>query len=459
MPDPTGGTATMDELVKQLAGVAEGVETGLSGIRSDMKASETRATEATASIAAKLAAAEAQINELRSSLDKNRLSLPGLESEVQKGNLRLGHFLQAGAIARTNPAEAERQFPLVLEVHRQLVKHGPEDMVKRLLTTEVASGAGYLVAEQVSGEFIKKTYAGTALNAVGARSITGITGWPYIVNRQTGGATAYYIALGGALTASQLSTGRVTFSPKKLGCLTGLTREQITYSTPSALQLVEDDFQQAMGLLIDLKSIEGVGGQFEPLGLVNSPGVGAIDLTADLGFGAAANGRDLVDWIMKHIFNVVEESNALRGPASFGYILHTKLKNILKQQQVAFTNNGAAVLQNIGTSPTFGVGLMSDEQLKGIYGALGHSTQFASNLTVGTSSDGARIIAGNWLNFWSILWGGMVVDYSNTAVVGSDNAFTQDLQFVKVVTLHDCGPVRPTDFQIATGCRTVRTGV
>lgn len=441
------------DLEAKLDGITKTVEGGFADVRATLKAQGDETGAKLAASEARAAQLEKDLAELKASLEERRVSLPGVEDLVKDKKIRVGDFIAAAAIGRRDKAEAARRFPLVKEVSEQCFKRVSDEMMTRLLSTETDAAAGYLVPEQVSAEFVATLYAKTALGAVGARQITGLTGWPYKVNRQTGSATAYWVGEGKAITASDIAVGRISFTPRKAGVISGLTNEQLMFSSPNAMSIVEDDFRRKLALLIDLGAMEGTGGEYQPLGLASFPGIGTYNGVTDPTTVAA--GRDLRSYHMLRIRHQAEEANIPMD--SFGFVMHTKQKNILALENMQ-SFEATSPPENIGFPRMFGNGIITDEQLRALFGPIGHSTNFSSNLAAGSSSDGANVIAGNWPMFWSIFWGGMAILQANTPVVGPNNAFTDDLTYIRATMLTDSGPVRPGDFILASGFRTTHSG-
>ncbi len=453
---------TVPDMRDLLSSLTEKVEGGIGELRKDLEG-ERNAREsaegALQEITGKQAEMAEQMEGLKRSLDENRVRLPGVEDEVKKGNVRMGDFLASALVEhKQGAAEADRQFGLAREMSREVMKRLPETAEMRVLSSEISTGAGSLVPEEVSSEFISALYPMTAMGAVGARSITGVTGSPYRVNRQSGKSTFYWVGENNGPDASQISTGRVNFTPRKGAVLSGMTDEQAMLSGPNLNSIIEEDMRRQFQLGLEKGALEGTGGEYQPLGLAFQDGVTNYDASNDP--TAAPNGRDLTDYHMVRMRQTTEEKNV--PMTGFGYVMHTKQKNILALQWNAEGGNVTA-----GTPDAFPhVGLLNppiytDEQIRARFGPIGHSTQFDSDLqpSGSSSTDHARLWAGNWANFWTVFWGVMVIKASNEATVNGQNAFINDLNFLKLTQLVDSAPVRPEDFLQSTDFRTNRSGV
>ncbi len=463
------GTATtpdLDALLQRLSGIigdaetarktAEGTSNRVNEIEAKVKAAEAR-----------LAAAEAQFSALKENQKRASFSLPGAEEEVKAGRLRFGHFIAAEAVrACAGEAEARKRFPIVYDIDAETRKSLTAEGEKRVLTTTIDSGAGFLVPEQIAQPIVDFAYPMTCLAKLGLTRITGATGEPYRVRKISGSGTAYMIGQTVAPTESAISVGRTNFYMRKIAALGSVSRELDQLGNPSAIAALEADFQTKIALKYEQQFADGIGGSYEVRGLAQytnaQDGINTYDATGtDNGSQTAqANGRDLRDFHMKRIRQIAEEANGAKTGGAFGFLMHTKLKNILAQQQLIQV---ASQKVDTGAAPMFGPGIVDDATLERLYGALAHSTNFASNLTIGGSSDGARVLGGFWGNVWTVEWGGLIVKQSEQGIINTSasnialNAFTQEAVIIMAVLAMDSASVRPSDLVLATGFRTVRT--
>lgn len=470
----TAAAPDVNELIGRLAGAlgsfedtrktaTAAVETAtqaanrINGIETKLDATQKALEEATRSLAA-----------VQKSQRSASFSLPGAEEEVRNGKVRFGHFVAAEAVrAAQGDSEARKRFPMVYDIDEETRKRLTTDGEKRVLTTTIDSGAGFLVPEEISNPIVEFAYPMTCLSKLGITRVTNAKGEPYRIRKMSGSGTAYMVGQTVAPTESAITFGRANLYMRKIAALGSVSRELDQLSNPSAIAALEADFQGKIALKYEQQVAEGIGGSYEMRGLSQYTnaldGINTLDATGtDNGsVTAQANGRDLRDHWMKRIRQIAEEANGAKSGGGFGYLMNTKLKNILSQQLVlpAATTQKA----DTGAVPMFGPGIVTDAQLEALYGPIAHSTQFAANLTVGGSSDGARVIGGYWGNTWTVEWGGLIVKQSDTAIINTSasnislNAFTQEAVILMVVMAADFAAVRPSDLVLATGFRTVRT--
>jgi HK97 family phage major capsid protein len=158
----------------------------------------------------------------------------------------------------------------------------PDQILTRGLTAGTASAAGDLIAQDFRPEsFIELLRNRMALDALGVTTMTGLTG-PVAFPRQTGAATAYWVAEGGDVTESTPSVDQVNLSPKTLGGYTELSRRLIMQASVDAEQWVRTELATVLALEIDRAALYGTGTSNQPQGLKNVTGINTED------FGAAA---------------------------------------------------------------------------------------------------------------------------------------------------------------------------
>jgi HK97 family phage major capsid protein len=111
---------------------------------------------------------------------------------------------------------------------------------------------------------------------LGGQVLSGLSG-NIAIPKQTGSATAYWIAEGAATTASDLALGMLELSPKTVSAKSGYTRNMLLQGNPSVEALVMNDLAAAIALAIDSAGFAGTGANGQPLGILNTTGIGAVD--------------------------------------------------------------------------------------------------------------------------------------------------------------------------------------
>lgn len=283
-------------------------------------------------------------------------------------------------------AGLEREASLAAAKHYGKDPQGfflPMDILKRDLTVGTATEGGHLVStDLMSGSFIDLLRKRMVIMSLGTQMMTGLVG-DIAIPRQTGGATAYWLAEAADATESQQAFDRVTMSPKTVAAFTEVTRKLVQQSSIDVEQLVMSDLAKTLALAIDLAAINGLGSSNQPRGILNTSGIGSV-----------AGGTDGLAPSYSHIIALETEVAADDADVgSLSYLTNTKVRGKLKGTEKA-TNTAQFVWQD-GNTP-----------LNGYKAAV--SNQVPSNLTKGTSSGVcSAIIFGNFNDLLVGWWGAL----------------------------------------------------
>lgn len=254
----------------------------------------------------------------------------------------------------------------------------PYDVMTRDLTVGTDSAGGYLVAtDLLGGSFIDMLRNAMMCVQMGATTLTGLVG-DVAIPKQTGGATAYWVAEAGAPTESQQTVAQVALSPKTVGAYTDYTRKLLLQSSIDVEQFVRRDLATVIGLAVDAAAINGSGSSNQPLGILGTSGIGAVAGGTN---GAAPDWADVVN-----LESQVAIDNALVG--NLGYMTNSKVRGKLKQTEKA-TDTAIFVYETPARAED-GFGFMNGYRV-------GITNQVPSDLDKGSSSGVcSAIIFGNW---------------------------------------------------------------
>ena len=281
----------------------------------------------------------------------------------------------------------------------------PTDVQKRDLLVGTPTAGGNLVAtELLSGSFIDLFRNAMVINQMGTRVLTGLVG-QIAIPKQTGAATAYWVAENGAPTESQQTVGQVTMTPKTVGAYTDISRRLTLQSSLDVEQMVNMDLATVLGLAVQQAAINGPGTGNQPSGLLTliTPSVvGGVN-------GLAPTWQNMID-----LETAVAVGNAAIG--SLGYLTSVKVRGKLKSTQKFSGTNGMPVW-DAGQQPINGYGV-------------GVTNAVPSNLTKGTSVGVASaILFGNFADLMIGMWGSLdiMVDPYTGSTAGT----------IRVVALQD----------------------
>lgn len=279
----------------------------------------------------------------------------------------------------------------------------PSDVQKRDLLVGTPTSGGNLVAtDLLTSSFIDLLRNKMMVVAMGARLLTGLQG-NIAIPRQTGGATAYWVAENGAPTESQQSVDQVAMAPKTVGAFTDISRKLTLQSSLDVEAFVRSDLATVLGLAIDLAAINGTGASNQPRGLLSTSGIGSI--------GGGTNGAAPTWEHMVALETAVAVANADIG--TLGYLTNAKVRGKLKTTSKVSGQNGF---------------VWDGTEVNG-YRA-GVTNQVPSNLTKGTAASiCSAILFGNWADLVIGQWGtlDLLVDPYTGSTAGT----------VRVVALQD----------------------
>lgn len=159
--------------------------------------------------------------------------------------------------------------------------HVPHDVLRRDLTASSATAAGDLIfTDARPGSFIELLRNRLALTTLGVQTLTGLTG-PVAIPKQTGAATAYWVAEKGTLTESNPTVGQINMTPKTCGAYTEFSRRLLIQSSMDVETMVRNELTAILALEIDRVALYGTGSSSQPLGLKNVTGINTKDFSAN----------------------------------------------------------------------------------------------------------------------------------------------------------------------------------
>jgi HK97 family phage major capsid protein/HK97 family phage prohead protease len=212
----------------------------------------------------------------------------------------------------------------------------PNEVLRRDLTVGSAASAGDLVGVDFRpGSFIELLRNRSALAGLGVASLTGLSG-NVAIPRQTGAATAYWVAESGAPTESNQTVDQVNLSPKTVGAFTDYSRKLMLQSSIDVEQMIRQDLATVLALEIDRVGLYGLGNSNQPLGVKLTTGINTVD------FGAATpTYAEVVD-----MESQIAADNADIG--AMAYLMNASMRGALKTKDKG-TDTGAYVFEPGGT--------------------------------------------------------------------------------------------------------------
>ena len=193
---------------------------------------------------------------------------------------------------------------------------------------------------------------------------------------------------GSDVSESDASFGSRSLSPKMCTATTSFSSKLLAQSSPSIEDFVRADIARAHAVMVDAAAIAGTGTAGQPLGILNTAGIGTVAIGTNGGVPVYAN---LVD-----LETAAANSNA--DETQMGFLTTPSIRSKLRKA-AEFVTFGEPAWQQSGTSP-------------GVGNVLGYSGMTSKNvpstLTKGTSVGVCHaIIFGAWdqlvIGEWGVL--------------------------------------------------------
>lgn len=151
---------------------------------------------------------------------------------------------------------------------------------KRDLNVTTATAGGNTVATDLMADsFIELLRNRSVVTRAGATVMNGLVG-NVAIPKQTGAATAYWVAESGAPTESEQTIAQVTMTPKTVGAFTDFSRRLILQSSIDVENMVRRDLASVIALAIDTAALYGTAASNQPRGLKNQTGINTRDFAA-----------------------------------------------------------------------------------------------------------------------------------------------------------------------------------
>lgn len=252
----------------------------------------------------------------------------------------------------------------------------------RDLLTSTNTGA-MLGTEHLHSAFIDSLRPEVPVMELGARVIPGLV-QDVVIPRQTAGTSAEWIAEDAAATESTPLYDGVPLAMKQLSANARLTRKMRKQALPALDQIIRDDLRREIAVKLNAAAINGAGTATEPLGLLNTPGIGSVEIGPDGGMLAWGH--------VTALMAAVENADA--GMGELGFLSNYKVKGRMLSTP-KFESGDTAILE---------------ADRKGAHVA-GYRALFTSlvpsDLTKGSGTSLSALIFGNWSDMLIGQWGGM----------------------------------------------------
>jgi HK97 family phage major capsid protein len=262
---------------------------------------------------------------------------------------------------------------------------------RREMNKTTATEGGNLVAtDLLVDSFIEMLRNAMAVQRAGATILGDLVG-DIAIPRQTGGATAYWVAESNNVTGSTPTVDQVPMKPKTVGAYTDISRKLLKQSSIDVEAFVRRDLSTTVALAIDLASLHGAGdASNEPTGIAGTTNVGVCYAGGAANNGVNVNGAALTWADIVNLETKLAVNNADIG--TLAYMTNAKVRGALKQ-----------TARVSGTDSRF---IWSDDAAAPLNGYPAWVTnQVSSTLSKGGATTLSAMFHGNWADLIIGMWG------------------------------------------------------
>ena len=201
-------------------------------------------------------------------------------------------------------------------------------------TAGVFGDGGALVgSNRLDAQFIDLIRNRSAFLNSGLTMLSGLEG-NVEIPKKLGSSTYYFVGENVDVTNSKLGFGLVNMIPRTIGVRVPISRRMMIQASPDVENLVRLDMAESVALGMDSTIGYGTGSTGQPLGIINTTGIGSVTLGggASKAFPAILGGgtHDCGDWADYVDLETALAANNLDA-GSMRYIMNSVVKGALKQ--------------------------------------------------------------------------------------------------------------------------------
>ena len=301
----------------------------------------------------------------------------------------------------------------------------PADIVTRGQATpqqrDIVAGAGgtgqYLVGTDTM-PMVEALQNALMVRRLGATVFTGLDG-DVSFPRENGQASVYWVGEGSDVTESTPGFQQISMTPKTAGAFTDLTRKFILQSSIDAENWLRGHLALKIAIAADLAAINGAGTPNEPMGILNTSGIGGVAM--------GANGGTVTYAKIVALENEISTDNALVNNMAF--LTNSVVRNTMRQTPEHATLSTGDWIYN-SSGPDQGE-------------VLGYPCYISNNvpstlLKSGSSNTGSHsaLIFGNWADLYLGFWSGIDINVDSSTLSKSGGVRVVALQDMDVALAH-----------------------
>lgn len=196
-----------------------------------------------------------------------------------------------------------------------------------------ADGGGLVGTNRLDAQFIDLIRNRSAFLNSGLTMLSGLQG-NVEIPKKLGTSQFYFVGENNDVANSKLTFGLVNMIPRTIGVRVPISRRMLNQSSPDIENLVRLDMAESVALGMDSSIGYGTGSNGQPLGIINTTGIGSVTLGggSSKAFPANVGGgtHDCGDWADYVDLETALAANNLDA-GSMRYIMNSVVKGALKQ--------------------------------------------------------------------------------------------------------------------------------
>jgi HK97 family phage major capsid protein len=213
-------------------------------------------------------------------------------------------------------------------------------------------GGALVGTNRLDAQFIDLIRNRSAFLNSGLTMLSGLDG-NVEIPKKLSSSQYYFVGENQDVTNSKLTFGLVNMIPRTIGARVPISRRMMLQSSPDIENLVRLDIAESIALGMDYTIGYGTGSNGQPLGIINTTGIGSVtfaggtakDFPASLGGGSALNCGDWGDYVDLETELAIDNLDA----GSMRHIGNSVVRGALKQTLRASAAGSDYIMTDAGT--------------------------------------------------------------------------------------------------------------
>lgn len=296
------------------------------------------------------------------------------------------------------------------------------------------TGMGVFLGPTQHGELIELIRASEVMSKVGATQLNLPPNGRLQMNKQTGATTAYWVGevpsnkSTPTITASEPTTGLLTFLAKKLAVLCKVPNELMRFAGPETEAFLRRDMATVAALEASKAMLDGTANGLRIKGLIT------YAIQSYIAGTVATDGNTFEPEDVGGMLAALEEADHMLEDGSVSWVMRPKMFNNLRNRRTAphtaGTYDGEWLFPMNRADMTKGTPAMLDGY------PIVKSSQVANTRTKGSATDLTYILAGIWRHY--IIGRVGVAEFATTSQ--GDTPFQTDQTWVRFIQHMDAAP-------------------